>query len=675
MLEDDIIEPSQSAWASPVVLVGKPDGSYRFCVDYRKLNAKTPQDAYPMPLIHDILESLHGAGRGVEIDKEKTQAVTNYPVPQDIKSLQRFLGLVGWYHKFIPNFADIAAPLNHLKKKAVEWAWTEDCQKGFDQLKQALKTPPVLAQPDITQPFQVHTDASNIGLGAILFMVFTDHGALAWAFNCPKTSSRLTRWILRLQQFNFDVYYRKGCMNVVPDALSRAVEPDQSPMMASYVSTDTTTAYTVDLPTSLAEIAHAQKQDPEVREMRAKEADIGKQKERIGWDILQDVLYRTIPIKGAGWKYQLVVPKEMTTSFLHYFHDNPLGGHLGRLKTLLRILEVAWWPTVRKDVWQHVRLCVVCQQYKPDNKKPAGFLQTTKVEEAGYMLGLDFMGPFPRSKRGNSYLLVVVDYYTKWIELFPLRDSKTPRLCQLLRDEIFTGWGVPKYLVSDRGPQFTSQLLTDMCKKWGVTQKMTTSYHPQTNFTERVNRTLKTMIASFVGNRHEDWDKWLSEFRFAINSTQHETTARTPAELALGRQLKGPFERLIHQTPAPNPQQQSYTLLERQHQMAQEVRQKVGVARQRQARYYNAHRRPAQFLVGDLVWVRAHPQSKAPDRFSYKLAPKWKGPAKVMKILGPVNYRLQWQNNPEKGDTVHVENLKPFFGLESLVPLAGGGDL
>ena len=144
---------------------------------------------------------------------------------------------------------------------------------------------------------------------------------------------------------------------------------------------------------------------------RAKEANINKQTERIGWEILQDVLYRTIPIKGAGWKYQLVVPKEMTTAFLHYFHDNPLGGHLGRLKTLLRILEVAWWPTVRKDVWQHVRLCAICQQYKPDNKKPAGFLQTTEVEEAGYMLGLDFMGPFPRSKKGNSYLLVVVDYY------------------------------------------------------------------------------------------------------------------------------------------------------------------------------------------------------------------------------------------------------------------------
>ncbi|KAI4879184.1 hypothetical protein NFI96_009857, partial [Prochilodus magdalenae] len=189
---------------------------------------------------------------------------------------------------------------------------------------------------------------------------------------------------------------------------------------------------------------------------------------------------------------------------------------------------------------------VICQQYKPDNQKPAGWLQATEVEEASYMLGLDFMGPFPRSKKGNSYLLVVVDYYTKWVELFPLRDSKTHGLCQLLRDEIFTRWGVPKYLVSDRGPQFTSQLLTDLCQKWGVLQKMTTSYHPQTNLTERVNRSLKTMIASFVGEHHEEWDKWLSEFRFAVNSSCHETTGRSPAELALGRQLKGPLERLIH---------------------------------------------------------------------------------------------------------------------------------
>uniref|UniRef100_A0A3B3D2Y0 Integrase catalytic domain-containing protein n=1 Tax=Oryzias melastigma TaxID=30732 RepID=A0A3B3D2Y0_ORYME len=312
------------------------------------------------------------------------------------------------------------------------------------------------------------------------------------------------------------------------------------------------------------------------------------------------------------------------------------------------------------DVWDHSKNCQTCQRIKADNCKPSGLMQTTSVNAPGEMLGIDIMGPFPRSKKSNTVLVVIVDYYSKWVEMFPLKDSTTPRLVRILREEIFTRWGVPKYLVSDRGPQFTSHLIKELCNAWGVIHKLTTSYHPQTNLTERFNRTIKVMIASFVGQYHNTWDQWLPEFRFAVNTAQQETTGKTPAELALGRKIHGPLQRLIHKPPSPE-HMSAYSLLERQQKMSEEVQRRVGLHQTRQAKYYNNRRRDAHFLPGGLVWVRSHPLSKASEKFSAKLAPKWEGPVNILRKLGPVNYKVGW-GNPQKEDVVHVMNLKKYHG-------------
>uniref|UniRef100_A0A8C4RS94 Integrase catalytic domain-containing protein n=1 Tax=Erpetoichthys calabaricus TaxID=27687 RepID=A0A8C4RS94_ERPCA len=315
------------------------------------------------------------------------------------------------------------------------------------------------------------------------------------------------------------------------------------------------------------------------------------------------------------------------------------------------------WPL--KDVWKHVRTCTICQQYKNPPGLPAGQLQSTNITEPGEMWGIDIMGPLPPSKNKRTVLVVVVDYYSKWVELFPLPNSTTERLCSILRNEMFTRWGVPKVIVSDRGPQFTSSEMESFMKEWGVTHKKTTAYHPQSNLTERVNRTLKTMIASYVGTRHQDWDQRLPELRMALNSAWHESTGESPACLALGRQILGPLEQLV--TP-PTPDSFQYCKVLQLENLKDMVKERLVHSKAKQARFYNKRRKKVTYSEGDRVWLRTHYISKASSRFTSKLAPKWFGPATILKQLGPVNYQVQWQTDSNmKTDTFHVTNMKPYY--------------
>ncbi|KAI3353499.1 hypothetical protein L3Q82_020019, partial [Scortum barcoo] len=173
--------------------------------------------------------------------------------------------------------------------------------------------------------------------------------------------------------------------------------------------------------------------------------------------------------------------------------------------------------------------------------RPGNF-NKLRYKDLGRCLGVDLMGPFPRSTNGNLYLIVFVDYYTRWVEMFPLRKATAETVSHILTREILTRWGVPTFILSDQGPQFVSSVFEETCKQWNLKQKRTSPYHPQTNLTERVNRNVKAMIASYVEEKHKNWDKYIPEFRFALNSAVHESTGVTPAELNLSRPLKGPLD-------------------------------------------------------------------------------------------------------------------------------------
>ncbi|KAL1262312.1 hypothetical protein QQF64_007577 [Cirrhinus molitorella] len=276
------------------------------------------------------------------------------------------------------------------------------------------------------------------------------------------------------------------------------------------------------------------------------------------------------------------------------------------------------------------------------------------------MVGVDIMGPLLWSTQQNEYLLVFVDYYSRWVEFFPMRHATAQNIATILRKEILTRWGVPDFILSDRGTQFVSSVFKEVCEKWRVTPKLTTAYHPQTNMTERINRTLKNMIASYVDDNHNKWDQFLPEIRFAINSAIQETTGVTPAELHLGRKLEGPMDKVLHGSNL-TPDTTTYDVISHIQQLQSQVKESSRKAQHRQLRNYNKKRRDSTFKIKDRVWLRNFPQSSAQNKFSAKLAPKWKGPYRVLKSLGPVNYRIALESTGEDVRTAHVCNLKMCF--------------
>uniref|UniRef100_A0A672GZ00 Integrase catalytic domain-containing protein n=1 Tax=Salarias fasciatus TaxID=181472 RepID=A0A672GZ00_SALFA len=277
------------------------------------------------------------------------------------------------------------------------------------------------------------------------------------------------------------------------------------------------------------------------------------------------------------------------------------------------------------DVKKYVVSCPVCQLTKPSQRKPAGLMVPIQPQRPWEYTGVDYVGPLPRTANGNAYIIVFVDYFSKWIEVSAVREATAQVAANKFITDIFARHGAPSYLISDRGTPFVSELFEHVVSTLGTEHRLTTAYHPQTNATERVNRTLKTAIRAYVGDKHTAWDKYIPQVCFALRTAPHESTGLSPSMILYGRELETPLDLSLKAS------------LKEAHDHARNV---LTVSHDRQKRYYDLRRRHVSYNIGDLVRVKSHPRSDALTNFTAKLAPLYTGPYRISRKMSDVNYKL-----------------------------------
>jgi len=676
MLRNGLIHPSKSPFSSPVILVKKKDGSWRFCTDYRALNALTIKDKFPIPTVDELLDELHRAvyfsklelrsgyhqilvsppdrhktafrthhghyewlvmpfgltnapatfqslmnqifkhvaqkfvlvffddilvyspswlqhlehleivlqilkeehlfaksskcsfavreiaylGHVISVsevamDKEKLSAIQDWPRPTSLPLLRGFLGLTGYYRKFVRSYASIAAPLTDLTKKEA-FVWNPEAEKAFELLKTALTTAPLLRLPNFSLPFVLETDASGVGIGAVLmqeghpvayfsqklssrmqkqsayvrelfavtqamakfrhyllghrFLIRTDQRSLKELLTQSLHTPEQQQWLPKFLGYDFEVQYKPGKDNIAADALSRCFIMSVSSPKNVW----------------LQKIVDSIQASPHWRQIFQQASNRSTSDPH--YSTSNDVLY---------WKHRIVVPERLRSMILTEFHDSPVGGHSGISRTMARICASFYWPNMQQDIRHHVQNCLLCQQTKHTTTSPAGLLQPLPIPNQIWEdVAMDFITGLPPS-RGFCVIMVVVDRLSKFDHFIPLRpnfDSK--HVADAFISHIVSLHGIPKFIVSDRDRVFVSTFWKHLWKAQGTTLAMSSAYHPQTDGqSESLNKTLEMYLRCFACDNPRVWCTLLPWAQLWYNTAWQHSLGTTPFKAVYGR--------------------------------------------------------------------------------------------------------------------------------------------
>lgn len=570
---------------------------------------------------------------GIFPDPRKMEVVKNYPIPKNQKDIKCFLGLMGYYRKFIKNFAHISNPLTKLLKKDIQFSWGYEEQTSFESLINKLLSPNILIYPDFDKEFILTTDASGVGVGAVLsqeidniekpiafasrtlnsaernystiekellaviwgtkqfrqylygksFTIITDHKPLVYLYNFNNPSSRLMRWRLLMEEYDYKVIYKKGSLNCNADSLSRM--------------------YNVS----------------------------------------------NININNVSESEKLDILKE--------FHSSLAAGHKSCEATYKKIINNGIsWEHMHKDVEDFVKKCESCQKNKLYRKSKLPMVITDTPTKPMEKCSLDIVGPLPKTANGHLYLLTFQDLFTKFSIAIPLRAIDSETIARKFVKYIILKYGLMETILTDQGSNFLSLLFKNICKIFKIKKIQTSAYHPESNgCIERFHRTLKEYLRHFINNNQDNWNELVSFGCFSYNTTIHESTGFTPHFLHFGRDAQVPSS--LH---AENKSFYEYNdfVSEVQHNIRASfeiARNHIIKSKEKNKIIYDRKTKDTKFKVGNKVKLLV--ESVRQGR-SKKLEPQWSGPYTIIESLNDVNFKIKMGR---KEYVVHGNRLKEYY--------------
>lgn len=584
----------------------------------------------------------------------KTEAVMKFSQPENVKQVQSFLGLAGYFRKFIRNYAVIARPLSDLLKTNVKFEFGEKEREAFNRLKLILSTKPVLKLYKQKAETELHTDASMYGYGAILFQkcdkdnalhpiyyasgktteaemkytsyeletlaiikalrkfriyllgitfkIVTDCQAFSLTMNKKDLCVRVARWALLLEEFDYTIVHRPGKNMIHVDTLSRYPLPSNLLIDESEDSI-------------IVRIRKAQQRDANLRSIYL-QADKGERDDYIAKNGLL--------FKENNSDLQLVVPKCLQSQIARHVHEN---GHFAVEKTEALIKRNYWFPNMRNTIEKIIQNCINCILSNRKTGKLDGYLNPIpKGNVPLETYHVDHLGPLPSTKKRYCYIFVIVDAFSKFVWLFGTRSTGSSEVLDKL-SKLANIFGNPKRIISDRGTAFTSNEFREYCRSENIQHVLVTTGVPRANGqVERINRTLIPIITKLTAPKPEEWHKYLNRTQQYLNAVPSRSTGKTPFELMFGTHIR------LKESPEIKEIIESeweVAFQEDRNELREQARKCIMRTQEENKRSYNKHRKKAkQYCEDDLVAIK-----RTQLGAGLKCAAKFLGPYQIIKAL------------------------------------------